>query len=148
MGVCCPYLYASPISHVFCSFTSCMSVCETAPVLVVTQQGLFNYMQIGKMKVQGEDVTDPDVLKAVETAVRRNTSLKRIKIDGSYLKWANVATAILKGAAQTQSLRRLELMTPEDFPPHQEVVDDVRRANPKLQLVVWALGESASHDTT
>ena len=73
-------------------------------------------MQIGKMKVQGEDVTDLDVLKAIETTVRRSMSLKRIKIDGSYLKWTNVATAILKGAAQTKSLRRLELMTPRGVP--------------------------------
>ena len=68
------------------------------------------------MKVQGEDVTDLDVLKAIETTVRRSMSLKRIKIDGSYLKWTNVATAILKGVAQTKSLRRLELMTPRGVP--------------------------------
>ena len=35
--------------------------------------------------MEGEDVTDPDVLKAVETAVRRSTSVKRIKIEGWYL---------------------------------------------------------------
>ena len=112
-------------------------------MLVVTQQGLLNYMQRG----EGEDVTDPDVLKAVEAAVRRSTSVKRIKIKGSYLWWTNVATAILKGAAQSKPLREVELLTPEDSPPPQEVVDDVRRANPKLRLVVKG-GESTLHDIT
>ncbi len=93
----------------------------------------------------GEDVTDPDVLKAVESAVRRSTSVKRIKIECD-LEWTNVATAILKGAAESKPLREVELDTPEDFP--QEVVDDVRRSNPKLRLVVCAVGESASHYIT
>ena len=97
--------------------------------------------------VEKEDVTDPDVLKAVEAAVRKSMSVKRIKILSSQLRWTNVATAILKGAAQSKPLREVELVTPEDFPPPQEVVDDVRRANPKLRLVVIA-GDSASHDIT
>ena len=113
---------------------------EIAAVLVVTQQGLLNHMQLG----EGEDVTDPDVLKAVETAVRRSTSVKRVKIEGSHWKWTNVATAILKGAAQSKPLREVELVTPWNPPPPQEVVDDVRRANPELRLVVMAEGESAS----
>ena len=120
---------------------------ETAAVLVVTQQGLLNHVQ-GKKEVKGEDVTDPDVLKAVETAVRRSTSVKRIKIEGEYLRWTNVATAILKGAAQSKPLREAELETPWNSPLPQEVVDDVRRANPKLRLVMKAGGESASHDIT
>ena len=120
---------------------------ETAAVLVVTQQGLLNHMQ-RRREVKGEDVTDPDVLKAVETAVRRSTSVRRINIEGVYLRWTNVATAILKGAAQSKPLREVELMTPKDLPPPQEMVDDVRRANPKLRLVVMAGGESASHDIT
>ena len=124
-------------------FRACLCVkSETATVLVITQQGLLNHMQRGK----GEDVTDPDVLKAVEAAVRRSTSVKRIKIDGSNLRWTNVASAILKGAAQSKPLREVELVTPEDLP--QEVVDDVRRANPKLRLVVEAGRESASHIIT
>ena len=96
---------------------------------------------------KGEDVTDPDVLKTVEAAVRSSTSVKMIKIKGRHLKWTNVATAILKGAAQSKPLRDVKLVTPQNFPP-QEVVDDVRRANPKLRLVVTAGGESASHDIT
>ena len=140
--VCCPYLYASPIPHVLHSSISCMSCVksETAGVLVVTQQGLLNHMQRGE-EVEEDDVTDPDVLKAVEAAVRRSTSVKRIKIKGCYLRWTNVATAILKGAAQSKPLREVVLETPEDFPPPQEVVDDVRRANPKLRLVVKVGGE-------
>ena len=116
-------------------------------MLVVTQQGLLNHMQDWE-EVEGEDVTDPDVLKAVEAAVRRSTSVKRIKIEGSHLRWTNVATAILKGAAQSKPLREVELGTPKDLPPPQEVVDDVRKANPKLRLVVRAGSESASHDIT
>ena len=115
-------------------------------MLVVTQQGLLNHMQ--RRRVEGEDVTDPDVLKAVEAAVRRSTSVKRIKIEGRYLRWTNVATAILKGAAQSKPLREVELDVPETSPPLQEVVDSVRRANPKLRLVMKAGGESASRDIT
>ena len=130
-------------------FHACLCVkSETAAVLVVTQQGLLNHMQL-EMVVKGEDVLDPDVLKEVEEAITVSMSVKRIKIDGEYLRWTNVATAILKGAAHNTVLRELELVTPEDFPPPQEVVDDVRRANPKLRLVVRAgRGESASHDIT
>ena len=127
-------------------FHACLCVkSETAAVLVVTQQGLLNHMQEGK---EGEDVLDPDVLKTVEEAITVSTSVKRIKIDGEYLRWTNLATAILKGAAHNTVLRELELETPRDFLPPQEVVDDVRRANPKLQLVVRARGESVSHDIT
>ena len=131
-------------------FHACLSVkSETAAVLVVTQLGLLNPLQLWEEEeVKGEDVTNPDELKAVEAAVKESTSVKRIEIEGEYLKWTNVATAILKGAAQSKALRELELTTPEDFPPPQEVVDDVRRANPKLRLVVCVGGESASHDIT
>ena len=146
MCVCCPYLYATLIHHVFHSSISCMSCLksETGAVLVVTQQSLCNHMQRG----EGEDVTDPDVLEAVEAAVRRSTSVKRIKIEGCNLKWTNVATAILKGAAQSKPLREVELVTTKDFPPPLAVVDDVREANPKLRLVVTAECKSASHGIT
>ena len=129
-------------------FHACLCVkSETAAVLVVTQQGLLNHMQ--GYEVTGEDVSDPDVLNAVEEAIRVSMSVKRIKIDGNYLSWTSVAIAILKGAAHNTQLRELELAswTPRDCFP-QEVVDDVRRANPKLRLVVLARGESASHDIT
>ena len=130
-------------------FHACLCVkSETAAVLVVTQQGLLNHMQWEEV-LEGEDVLDPDVLRAVEKAITVSTSVKRIEIDGKYLRWTNVATAILKGAAHNTVLRELELKTPRDFPPPQEMIDDVRRANPKLRLVVRAgLSESASHDIT
>ena len=123
---------------------------ETAAVLVVTQQGLLNHMQDWEEveEVEGEDVTDPDVLKAVEAAVRRSTSVRRINIEGSNLRWTNVATAILKGAAQSKPLREVELRTPWNSSLLQEVANDVRKANPKLRLVVRAGSESASHDIT
>ena len=129
-------------------FHACLCVkSETAAVLVVTQQGLLNYMQ-GRREVKGEDVLDPDVLKTVEEAITVSTSVKRIEIDGEYLRWTNLATAILKGAAHNTVLRELELVTPRDFHPPQDMVDDVRSDNPKLRLVVLAGGESASHDIT
>ena len=130
-------------------FHACLYVkSETAAVLVVTQQGLLNHMQGRRGEVlKGEDVLEgEDVLKAVEEAITVSTSVKRIEIDGEYLRWTNVATAILKGAAHNTVLRELELRTPRGFSPPQEVVDDVRRANPKLRLVVESGGESASHD--
>ena len=115
-------------------------------MLVVTQQGLLNHMQGRESVVKRKDMLEPDVLRAIEEAIRVSTSVKRIVILGEYLRWTNMATAILKGAAHNTVLRELELLTPEDFP--QEVVDDVRKANPKLKLVVVAGGESASHDIT
>ena len=130
-------------------FHACLCVkSETAAVLVVTQQGLLNHMQ-ERREVKGKDVSKPDVLKAVEEAITVSTSVKRIEIDGAYLKWTNVATAILKGAAHNTVLRELWVVTPWGISPPQEVVDDVRRANPKLRLVVMAgRGESSSHDIT
>ena len=142
---CTPPLYL--VSSI-APFHACLCVkSETAAVLVVTQQGLLNHMQ-ERWEVKGEDVLDPDVLKTVEEAITVSTSVKRIKIDGECLRWINVATAILKGAAHNTVLRELKLRTPRDFLPPQEVVDDVRRANPKLRLVVMARGESVSHDIT
>ena len=86
----------------------------------------------------GEDVSDPDMLKAVQTAVRVNRSVKRIGIEGEYLRWTNVATAIIEEAAHNKTLMEVELRTPEDHPPPQEVVDKTGQANPKLRLVVMA----------
>ena len=99
-------------------FHVCLCVkSETAAVLVVTQHGLLNHMQ----EVREEDVSDPDMLKAVQTAVRVNKSVKRIRIEGEYLRWTNVATAIIEGAAHNTTLREVELKTPYDHPPPQEV---------------------------
>ena len=118
-------------------FHVCLCVkSETTAVLVVTQHGLLNLMQ----KVKGEDVSDPDMLKGVETAVRVNRSVKRIRIEGisRQLRWTNVATAIIEGAAHNATLMEVELETPEDHPPPQEVIDKTRQVNPKLRLVVKA----------
>ena len=149
MCVHCPYLYTSPI-HLTSSiapFHVCLCVkSETATVLVVTHHGLLNHMQ----KVRGEDVSDPDMLKSVQTAVRVNRSVKRIRIEGDDLRWTNVATAIIEGAAHNTTLMDVELVTPKDpHPPKlQEVVGKTRQANQKLRLVVAAGGESRSHDIT
>ena len=127
--------------HIFVS-----TLIDTAAVLVVTQQGFFNHMQHETLNVDSEDVTDPGILKAVEEAVMTwSTSVFICCWD---IKWANVATAILKGAAQSKTLKSVHLATAKDFPPSQEVVDYVRRANPKLRLVVAAKGKSASHNIT
>ena len=109
---------------------------ETAAVLLVTQRGLLYHMQ----EVMGEDVSDPDMLKAVQTAVRVNRSVKSMKIEGGSLRWTNVATAIIDGAAHNTTLMEVELETPEDQPPPQEVIDKTRQANPKLRLVVKIAG--------
>ena len=117
-------------------FHVCLCVkSETAAVLVVTQHGLLNVMQ--DVMGEGEDVSDPDMLKAVQTAVRVNRSVKRIEIEDK-LRWTNVATAIIEGAAHNTTLMEVELETPEDHPPPQEVIDKTRQANPKLRLVVKA----------
>ena len=121
-------------------FHVCLCVkSETAAVLVVTQHGLLNHMQ-RRREVRGEDVSDPNMLKAVQTAVRGNKSVKRIRIVGRQLRWTNVATAIIEGAAHNTTLMEVELETPKDHPPPQEVIDETRKANPKLRLVV-SVGE-------
>ena len=122
-------------------FHVCLCVkSETAAVLVVTQHSLLNHMQEVE-EVTREDVTDPDMLQAVQTAIRVNRSVKRIRIMDDYLRWTNVATAIIEGAAHNTILREVELQTPEYHPPPQEVVDETRQLNPKLRLVVVAGGE-------
>ena len=96
-------------------FHVCLCVkSETAAVLVVTQHGLLNFMQVPL--VRGEDVSDPDMLKAFQTAVRVNRSVKRIRIVGERMRWTNVATAIIEGAAHNTTLMEVELVTPND--PH------------------------------
>ena len=120
-------------------FHVCLCVkSETAAVLVVTQHGLLNLMQVREVK--GEDVSDPDMLKAVQTAVGVNRSVKRIRIDDGFLRWTNVATAIIEGAAHNTTLMDVKLVTPKHPHPHppQEVVDKTRQANPELRLVVEA----------
>ena len=85
---------------------------------------------------QGEDVSNSLVLQSLEEAVGQNKSLSRLKIVGRQCKWTNVASAILKGAAKSTSLTELELVSPVDFPTSKDVVDDVRRANPSLNLLL------------
>ena len=88
------------------------------------------------------------MLQSLEEAVEQNKSLSRLKIVGRQCKWTNVATAILKGAAKSTSLTDLELVIPEDFTPSIDIVDEVRRANPKLELLLNGRRELASHDIT
>ena len=122
----------------FIAFHVCLCVkSEAAAVLVVTQHGLLNHVQTDEWKMT-EDVSDPDMLKAVQTAVRVNRSVKRIKIEDNDLRWTNVATAIIEGAAHNTTLMEVELWTPKDPPQLQEVVDKTRQDNPKLRLVVTA----------
>ena len=84
------------------------------------------------------------VLQSLEEAVRQNKSLSRLKIVGRQCKWTNVATAILKGAAKSTSLTELELLSPVDSLPSKDVVDDVRRANPALTLLLDSRRELVS----
>ena len=86
-----------------------------------------------------QDVSDPGTLQSVEAAVRDNKSLKEMKIQSfsdSLLTWTNVAVAILKGAAKNETLRTLRLGVRDKPYPAPELVEEVRRSNPKLQLTV------------
>ena len=83
-----------------------------------------------------QDVEDEDTLKAVETAVRESTSVKEIVVYCHGLKWTNVATALLKGAAENKSLRVLALKTPDNFPPPQDIVDKAKQMRRGLKLLV------------
>ena len=97
-----------------------------------------------------QDVSDPGTLQSVEAAVRDNKSLKMMTIQSifdSQLTWTNVAVAILKGAAKNETLRTLELRIPEASYPAPELVDAVRRSNPKVQLTVLA-GQCESEHVT
>ena len=96
-----------------------------------------------------QDVSDPDTLQAVEVAVRENTSLRRMGISKRFLArtratlpWTNVAEAILKGATKNATLRTLSLSVPDEPLPPQQLIDDLRRSNSKLRLIVRAEGES------
>ena len=97
-----------------------------------------------------QDVSDPVTLQSVEAAVRDNTSLKKMTIQPSYasvLSWSNVAVAILKGAANNKTLGTLQLCIPDEPLPAPELVDEVRRSNPKLQLIVRAGSCESEHVT-
>ena len=52
---------------------------------------------------------EEETLEAVEAAVRESGSVKKISVECRDLAWTNVATAILKGATENQSLRELAL---------------------------------------
>ena len=90
-----------------------------------------------------QDVTK-DVLTSVEQAVKENTTLERLEVYSSRnneINWRNVAESILKGAAVNQNLRELELVMNEDYKeyaPKQEVIDNVRKVNQKLKLIVYS----------
>ena len=63
------------------------------------------------------------------------------------LTWTNVAVAILKGATKNKTLGTLELAIRDGPFPAPELVDEVRRSNPKLQLTVQ-IGSSESEQVT
>ena len=64
------------------------------------------------------------------------------------LTWTNVAIAILKGAANNKTLHlgHWTLHLVKHFPA-PELVDEVRRSNPKLQLTVQAGSCESEHVT-
>ena len=74
-------------------------------------------------------------------------SLKKMTIYASSLTWTNVAVAILKGAAKNETLRTLRLGVQYEPYPASELVDEVRRSNPKLQLTVQAGLSESEHVT-
>ena len=89
-----------------------------------------------------QDVTEKDVLTSVEQAVKENTTLERLEVNScsserSTINWRNVAESILKGAAANQNLRELKLLINyQEFAPKQEVIDNVKKVNQKLRLIV------------
>ena len=92
-----------------------------------------------------QDVTEEDVLTSVEQAVKENTTLERLTVSDNWferrskMNWRNVAESILKGAAANHYLRVLELVMYEkckEYAPKQEVIDNVRRVNNRLRLIV------------
>ena len=90
-------------------------------------------------KEKTDDVSDPEILQSVEMAVRKNESLKTIRIDCTELSWTNIAIAILKGVITNASLREVELVVPRHFPAILPVVvEEVREAKSMLRLVVRA----------
>ena len=92
-------------------------------------------------------MSDPGTLHSVEVAVGENTSLRKMTIETIQLTWINVAVAILKGAAKNKTLGTLDLIIRDKPFPAQELVDEVRRLNPKLQLTVWAGACESEHVT-
>ena len=68
--------------------------------------------------------------------MRESTSIKRIVIKFFFLKWTNVATAVLKGASENMSLKELTVQTPDYSPPAQHVVDEVKQKRSRLVLGV------------
>ena len=96
-------------------------------------------------------MSDPATLHSVEVAVGENTSLKKMTIQptlyNTKLTWTNVAIAILKGAAKNETLGTLRLVIPDEPFPAQELVDEVRRLNSKLQLTVEAGRCESEHVT-
>ena len=88
-----------------------------------------------------QEVTEEDVLTSVEQAVKENTTLERLEVNSEQrkMKWRNVAESILKGAAANQNLRELKLVMNggyKEYAPKQEVIDNVRKVNQKLRLMV------------
>ena len=100
-----------------------------------------------------QDVSDPGTLQSVEVAVGENASLRKmtiqpsIRLEKTQLTWTNVSIAILKGAAKNETLGTLYLGIPDEPVPAQELVDEVRRLNPKLQLTVKAGRCESEHVT-
>ena len=95
-------------------------------------------------------MSDPGTLELVDVAVGENTSLRKMIIEPSEitkLTWTNVVVAILKGAVKNETLGTLYLGIPDEPLPAQELVDEVRRLNPKLQLIVWAGRGESEHVT-
>ena len=98
-----------------------------------------------------QDVSDSATLQSVEVAVGENTSLRKMTLEptlrGHKLTWTNVVVAILKGAAKNETLGTLKLVIRDEPLPAQELVDEVRKLNPKLQLTVVAKECESGHVT-
>ena len=57
------------------------------------------------------------------------------------MRWSGLANAILVGAKENKTLKHLRLLTRPDTIPSPDLVESVRKANPKLRLMIKAGGK-------
>lgn len=102
-------------------------LCVLTYVKALFQKPFTLLLHVYLLQTWVEDVEDELTLKAVEETVSKSTSVKRIAINCRTSKWANVAAAILRGAAENKSLKELILQAPMDSSFPQDVVNEVKQ---------------------
>ena len=62
-----------------------------------------------------QDLVDKDLLNQLTQVISGTTSLKHLTVHCAYLKWTNVARSLMEGAADSDSLKTLNIIV--DPPP-------------------------------